>query len=193
VAFNVQFKSGFIRVFSDHTNKTGNMKKLIDYYKKHWIITTIVAIIATLFFVALFNNDKQTKKASQTPDNPQNISQSSKTSAEWPDADTLSAFELLAKYEANEVNADDLYKGKSFYVKGTIDHIGKDILDNIYVTLFTGNGIRSIQCYYDIPAQKKIVADFRKGDKITIYGTCDGLMMNVLMKNCKTVDRVPHE
>lgn len=97
---------------------------------------------------------------------------------------TISAGDLVASYVNNEVAADNNFKGKNFYVEGYIENIGKDILDDIYVTLKSGDLIRSVQCY--IEDQDK-VAQLRKGQKITVIGECNGLMMNVLMKNCKLV------
>lgn len=100
---------------------------------------------------------------------------------------TITAGDIVSSYEANEVSADENFKGKKFYVEGYIDNIGKDILDDIYVTLEAGNGIRSVQCYID---DKDRVKNLQKGQKITVFGKCDGLMMNVLMKNCKLVDNL---
>lgn len=100
---------------------------------------------------------------------------------------TISAADLVTSYTNNEVSADNNFKGKKFYVEGYIDNIGKDILDDIYVTLKSGDVIRSVQCYID---DQDKVANLRKGQKITVLGQCDGLMMNVLMKNCKLVENM---
>ena len=100
---------------------------------------------------------------------------------------TITAGDIVSAYEANEVSADENYKGKKFYVEGYIENIGKDILDDIYVTLEAGKGIRSVQCYID---DKDRVKKLQKGQKITVFGKCDGLMMNVQMKNCKLVDNL---
>jgi hypothetical protein len=100
---------------------------------------------------------------------------------------TISAGNLIANYTQNEVSADENFKGKHFYVVGYIDDIGKDLLDDIYVTLSTGDDFRRVQCFID---DKVAVAQLQKGQKITIYGQCDGLMMNVLMKNCELVDNL---
>ena len=100
---------------------------------------------------------------------------------------TISASDLVASYTNNEVLADNNFKGKQFYVEGIIDDIGKDILDEIYVTLKSDDLIPSVQCYIDNQEQ---VARLRKGQKITVLGDCDGLMMNVLMSNCKLVENI---
>jgi hypothetical protein len=100
---------------------------------------------------------------------------------------TISANNLVAAYKNNEIAADKNYEGKTFYVEGYIDNIGNDILDNAYVTLKSRDAIRSVQCYVD---DKETLANLRKGQRITVKGDCDGLMMNVQMKNCEVVQNV---
>jgi len=98
---------------------------------------------------------------------------------------TITASDLTAAYEENEVNADNNFKGKIFYVRGRISDIKKDILDNIYVTLEGSEMFRQVQCFFD---DKETAAKLHKGMKVTFKGRCEGLMMNVLMKDCVLVD-----
>lgn len=100
---------------------------------------------------------------------------------------TILAKDLYNAYQANEVRADNNFKGKVFYVEGIIGDIGKDIMDEIYVTLNTGDIIGSVQCYVD---NAEVAAKLLKGQRITVFGECDGLMMNVLMKDCKVVENL---
>lgn len=100
---------------------------------------------------------------------------------------TILAKDLYNAYQANEVRADNNFKGKVFYVEGIIGDIGKDIMDEIYVTLNTGDIIGSVQCYVD---NAEVAAKLQKGQRITVFGECDGLMMNVLMKDCKVVENL---
>jgi len=48
---------------------------------------------------------------------------------------TISAADLYANYDANEVSADENFKGKTFYVTGIVEEIKKDFMNDIYVTL----------------------------------------------------------
>ena len=100
---------------------------------------------------------------------------------------TIQARNLYNTYQANEVSADKNFKDKKFYVEGVVGDIGKDILDYIYVTLKTGDYIGSIQCYIE---DEDVAANLQKGQTITVYGTCEGLMMNVLMKDCEVVENL---
>lgn len=95
----------------------------------------------------------------------------------------VTANELYKAYDSNEVKADNKYKGKDLEIAGTISDIGKDILDDIYITIETDDIIFSIQCYFTDEYESK-VADLEKGQKITIQGVCDGKLGNVLIKDC---------
>jgi len=97
---------------------------------------------------------------------------------------TFTAVQLTQEYVANEVRADENFKDKYFYVEGNINDIKKDIMDEIYVTLEGSEMFREVQCYFD---DKGTASQLEKGMRVTFYGKCDGLMMNVLMKNCKLV------
>lgn len=93
----------------------------------------------------------------------------------------LTAYELFNYYEANEVAADDKFKGKKIAVSGTIKDIGNDIMGDSYITLESGAYLGSVQCYLD----KSVVARLSKGQQIAVIGTCKGLMMSVILEDCK--------
>ena len=96
----------------------------------------------------------------------------------------VSAVRLFKDYEANEVAADEKYKSKILEVSGAVEDIGKDILDQIYVTLKTGEyEIFHIQCFFS-DAHKNAAAQLRKGQRITVKGKCDGKLGNVMIKGC---------
>jgi len=99
-------------------------------------------------------------------------------------AQTIEARQLVRLYEQNEVKADKDFKGKTFYVTGTVSDIKKNMMDDIYVTLEGDGPLHEVQCYFD---NADIAADLQKGQQVTFQGKCDGLMMNVLMKDCTLV------
>ena len=96
----------------------------------------------------------------------------------------MSAHQLVAAYEANEVAADAQYKGKVVRITGTVDEIKKDILDDLYVALEGGHVLRGVQCFFD-EAHTGVLARLQKGARVTVVGRVDGLMMNVLVKDCR--------
>ncbi len=68
-----------------------------------------------------------------------------------------------------------------------LKNITKDskYIDDVFQ--ISSNG--SVQCFID---DLDALAKLQENQKITVYGKCDGLMMNVLMKNCKLVDNLPN-
>lgn len=95
----------------------------------------------------------------------------------------ITATHLYQAYDANEVAADEQYKGKKIAVTGTIGSIGKDVLDNPYVSLKVGY-MQSVNCYFS-DKNNKIISQLLKGEKVTIIGTCKGLSLSyVVMRNC---------
>ena len=96
---------------------------------------------------------------------------------------TISAKNLYANYEANEVSADQNFKGKTFYVTGIVDDIKKDFMGDIYVTLKTEKMFTWVNCYLD---DEKTAAKLRKGQRVTFKGECDGMVVTVVtMKDCE--------
>lgn len=96
---------------------------------------------------------------------------------------TISAKNLYANYEANEVSADQNFKGKSFYITGIVDEIKKDFMGDIYVTLKTGQMFTWVHCYLD---DEKTAAKLSKGQKVTFKGECDGMVVTIVsMKDCE--------
>ena len=100
----------------------------------------------------------------------------------------VSASQLFQDYKGNEVAADEKYKDKTLEIAGTVDSIGKDILDEIYVTLKGGGQFEflSVQCFFE-DKYKSEAARLSKGQGITVRGRCEGKFGNVLVKKCKFV------
>ena len=93
----------------------------------------------------------------------------------------VSARKLYKEYNANEIAADEKYKGKIIKVTDIIRDIGNDIMDNAYITLIGDQYFEDIQCYF---REKSIVTGLSKGKRISVMGSCSGLMMNVHLNNC---------
>ena len=106
--------------------------------------------------------------------------------AEQEAAIEVTAKELLKEYDDNEVKADETYRDKLVTVTGIINDIGKDVLDDTYVAVGTGDDYEftTVQCYFSDEGELAKVGDLEKGAEITVTGTCDGLSINVLLKDC---------
>ena len=111
----------------------------------------------------------------------ENLDQSPKVTSDSNPSVTISASKLYKEYNENEIAADEKYKGKIIEVTGVIRDIGNDIMNNAYVTLAGDEYFGDIQCYFN---KKSVVAKLSKGKRITIIGSCSGLLMNVQMDNC---------
>ena len=96
----------------------------------------------------------------------------------------ISASELYRAYEANEVSTDGQYKGKRLLLTGVVGTIGKDVLDNPYISLKV-DYLKSVNCYFD-DKNNGILSQLSKGQKIQIIGTCAGLTLtDVVVKDCE--------
>ncbi len=96
----------------------------------------------------------------------------------------ITASELYRAYEANEVSADEQYKGKKMAVTGVVGNIGKDILDNPYLSLKV-DYFQSVNCYFS-DKNNKIISQISKGQKVTIVGECAGLTLtDVVVQDCE--------
>ncbi|MCL1861862.1 MAG: OB-fold putative lipoprotein [Proteobacteria bacterium] len=115
--------------------------------------------------------------------------QASKQTEKANDADVIkvSARDMIKAYDANEVSADGMFKGKIVEVTGRVGSIGKDITDNPYIAIDTGDVIRSVQCFFQKSAESEL-ARVSKGQRITIRGEVDGLMMNVIVRGARIVE-----
>ena len=88
---------------------------------------------------------------------------------------------LYKEYNSNEIAADDKYKGKIIQVRGTIRDIGKDIMDDAYISLIGDDFFGDVQCFFP---DKSYLLNLKKGQRVNVIGYCDGLFMNIILQNC---------
>ena len=157
--------------------------------KTKWIWT---GAFAALVVVAMVNNKDERRNESVSAKKATKGSEGGKRSREATDDSgstkpslSVNAFQLVDDYKNNEVAADKQYKGKVLEVSGFIESIGKDLMDTMYVSLGGGGEfeMRGVQCYF-ADSETDNLATLSKGQQITITGRCDGLMGNVLLKEC---------
>jgi hypothetical protein len=93
----------------------------------------------------------------------------------------LSADILSAIYKTNEVTADELLKGKSVEVTGTVATISKDIFNSMYSTFKPKSyTLPTVQCMFD-DSQKDAVIKLIPDQKKTIKGICKGMTIGVIL------------
>ncbi len=85
----------------------------------------------------------------------------------------IGARKLWKEYDANEVSADDAYKGKRLLVTGTVTGIDKDLFDHIVVKLGGGNEFQWVAATM-LPSEKSTAARLSKGTQATVVCTGNG-------------------
>lgn len=127
---------------------------------------------------------KEPIQESVEPDKIETVSADAVVEAE-PEYIKISAMDLYQEYKDNEVKADNRYKKETLEITGTINNIGKDIVNSIYITLDVGEYLSSVQCYFK-DSESESVANLTKGEEVTIIGRCDGMTLtSVTIKNSK--------
>ena len=83
----------------------------------------------------------------------------------------VTALKLWDDYEANEVAADGVYKGKTLRVSGKVRSITKDFTDAMIVDLAARNQFMEVKAYLD-DTQKSVATKLKKGQSVVV--TCEG-------------------
>ncbi len=90
---------------------------------------------------------------------------------------TISAADLNAIYQQNEVDADKLVKGKRIIVAGRIARIRKDFQDKAHIELATGQYFQYIDC----EVKEENATGLKRGQLIRIQGHVTGMIVNTVM------------
>ena len=129
-------------------------------------MSLLTLVLLTLLAVGSADSEEQTREIkSSTPES------------------NVPAPQLYGEYEANEVAADTLYKGKIVVVSGVVDDIGKDLLDDAYVVLASGDMMFGVQCYF-AKSEEHSFGNLRKGQPVSLKGRVDGKLGNVFLRDC---------
>lgn len=101
----------------------------------------------------------------------------------------MGAANVLAQYDSNAVKADEIFKNNNTYVTGRITDIGKDIMDNPYITIGDYK-FSSVQCMFSKNSTSKLM-NLQKGQVVLLKGICKGKLMNVLLRDCSFEETIP--
>jgi hypothetical protein len=103
---------------------------------------------------------------------------------------TVTADELLAEYQKNEVAADQKYKDKLVQVTGKVAAVKKDLFGRYFVGLGTAheNEMFDVTCYLDSSATDD-AAKLQQGENATLMGYCGGRAAGLILqfKSCVVV------
>lgn len=92
----------------------------------------------------------------------------------------LTADQLSAEYKADEVAADNKYKGKVVLISGSVRQNGK-FMGTAYMVIGGHEMFDGVQCNF---AESSGVASLSKGSQVTVKGEVGGKKGNVLLRNC---------
>jgi len=94
---------------------------------------------------------------------------------------------LLADYKANEVHADELYRGKYIKTKGKVHQISKGIGDGVYVVLEgpSGNAFETVHCTPGEDSASR-AGSLKVGQMLQVGGKVRGyLLLSVMLDECE--------
>ncbi len=99
------------------------------------------------------------------------------------DAITVSSDRLQKDYSANEVNADNLYRGHLLRVTGAVQAVKKDFMDDVYVVLWTTNEFEGVHANFK--GDGNGLAGVSPGDHIAVRCRGDNVIMgSPMLKDC---------
>jgi hypothetical protein len=88
----------------------------------------------------------------------------------------VTATQLFSDYQANEVSADEKYKGKTLLVSGSVSDIKKDFTDNVIVHLRTANQFMPVDARLE-DAEKGKASQLSKGGSVTLRCAGNGMVI----------------
>ena len=95
---------------------------------------------------------------------------------------SVNALNLWSDYHANEVAADNRYKGKRLAVQGIVTSINKDFTDSIYLTFQTFNEFEQVHVNLN-PQYQGIAAQLRIGTPLVANCVGGGMLLGSPMLN----------
>lgn len=91
----------------------------------------------------------------------------------------IPANQVIADYRNNEVAADAKYNGKTVRVRGVVQEVGVDVLNQPYVSLGGRGGLESVQCTFPESAKASLM-HLSKGRVATVQGVITGKTIGIV-------------
>ena len=88
----------------------------------------------------------------------------------------MSTLQLWNDYQANEVAADEKYKGKELSVSGVVESIDKDYSDDVHIHIRTPNEFMGVDATLKDSETQKAAA-LLKGERIVVLCRGKGAVM----------------
>lgn len=136
-------------------------------------LIVFVGIIATIASKGKDNSGQTSSPDTSVSQSSSQPEQAPQEQAPQEQAVEVTAKDLFEAYQGNEISADGKFKDKSVLVTGTIQDIGKDMMDDSYVNLETTNQFMPVRCVFEKSELSKL-GQLAKGQTITVRGKCHG-------------------
>jgi acyl carrier protein len=102
---------------------------------------------------------------------------------------TISATDLHNFFDENEVSAEIKFKGEKIYVEGVVESVGKDS-KGMSVSLKAGDFMTTLLGYVN-NGERDVIANLKRGDRITLYGFCDNFDWGIVtMEGCEVLENL---
>lgn len=149
----------------------------------------VIAVVGLLGFALVFFAAADLSSSSHRSTPQTNASDASNGGGDQPSAMQVSVPELYRAYHANEVAADNEYKGKRLYVEGLVGSINKNFADQVYLTLPTYDEFGSVQA---VVTENDYAAAAQLHKGMVVAMECDGhgmILDSPMLGNCSFVSR----
>lgn len=145
--------------------------KLSNFEAITWGIAVCIGVFALIIGITYNSIPKEDRAKYETEDKKEYI-----VSAH----NTVPINRLISDYDANEMRADELYKGDLLRVSGIVSDIrSSDIAGNPYVLIKSPEIFAPvIKCVFK---DSNRLLKYSEGDKITVIGICTGLTVDGLV------------
>jgi len=147
---------------------------LRNWFMRHKILSGILGLFLIIILGSALGSGNDDRPTSSSP-----------TAAETEEVQAISitARQLYQEYSDNQIAADAKYEDQWLEITGTVESIGKDIVDDMYVSLETGNLVGSVQCMLE-DSEFEEAANLSEGQSVTVIGKNDGMLLNVIVRKC---------
>lgn len=138
------------------------------------VVFGIIALSVVIFRVAIANEKRPPDAAPGTEQPPSPEARPAAPARGQPDRTTaprqtigVAAEQLYADYQANEVRADERYKGKRLLVGGKVQSIDKSAFGDIVIKLATPSAMRWVHATMK-DSERPSASRLSKGDAVTV-------------------------
>jgi hypothetical protein len=146
-------------------------------------IVVFAFVVLFVIGIVISNNSPSSSHATDS------VTTSPPATSDGPSALPVSALQLFSDYQANEVAADQKYKGKALLVSGYISSINKDFTDSVYLVLATPNEFMGVHADLRGDEESKAVG-LAKGQPVNVQCTGGGMVIgSPILKDCEIFSR----